>query len=147
MQKDIAKWKRVCIGCQKAKVQRHKQTPFSKYQIPDERFQIVHLDLVGLLPSSNGYTYLLTMIDRYSCWPEAIPLRDMTAETVAEAFYGHWIARFGPPVRVTTDQDRQFESQLYQALSAVVGINKAISSPYHQHYWKILLVTSTQRRL
>lgn len=131
MQKDIAKWTRSCIGCQKAKVQRHTQTPFGKYKIPDERFQIVHLDLVGPLPPSDGYTYCLTMIDRFSCWPEAIPLRDMTAETVAEAFYAHWIARFGPPIKIITDQGRQFESQLYQALAAVMGIEKARSSPYH----------------
>lgn len=41
------------------------------FQIPDKRFQVVHLDLIGPLPLSKGY--ILTMMDRYSCWPEAIP--------------------------------------------------------------------------
>lgn len=33
-----------------------------------------HVDLVGPLPQSSGYTYLFTIVDRRSGWPEAIPL-------------------------------------------------------------------------
>ena len=32
---------------------------------------VVHLDLVGPLPHSKGYTYLLTCIDRFTRWPAA----------------------------------------------------------------------------
>lgn len=131
MHKDIATWTRACIGCQKAKIQRHTHSPLQSFSIPNQRFEIVHLDLVGPLPQSKGYSYCLTMIDRFSCWPEAIPLQDITAETVASAFYSNWIARFGTPLQIVTDQGRQFESSLYQALSALMGINRTRTSPYH----------------
>ena len=78
--------------------------------MPDARFEHVHIDIVGPLWTSNRYKYLLTMIDRYSSWPEAIPLYDMTAETVARAFFDNWISHFGAPSIITTDQGRQFES-------------------------------------
>lgn len=34
------------------------------------------------------------MIDRFTRWPEAIPLGDSKAETVAKAFYLNWVSRF-----------------------------------------------------
>ncbi|XP_055924624.1 protein NYNRIN-like [Argiope bruennichi] len=71
------------------------------------------------------------MIDRFTRWPEAVPIPDMTAQTVAQNFFKHWIARFGCPVRITTDQGRQFESDLFRALSQLLGIKRIRSSPYH----------------
>jgi hypothetical protein len=32
------------------------------------------MDLVGPFPASKGYTYLFTIMDRTSRWPEAIPI-------------------------------------------------------------------------
>ncbi|XP_055944570.1 uncharacterized protein YagA-like [Argiope bruennichi] len=96
-----------------------------------QRFEHVHLDLVGPLPPSQGNYYCLTMIDRFTRWPEAVPIPDMTAQTVAQKFFKHWIARFGCPVRITTDQGRQFESDLFRALSQLLGIKRIRSSPYH----------------
>ncbi|GFX59237.1 retrovirus-related Pol polyprotein from transposon opus [Trichonephila clavipes] len=42
------------------------------FEQPDERFSVVHIDLIGKLPPSEGMQYCLTCIDRFSCWMEAI---------------------------------------------------------------------------
>ncbi|GFQ89694.1 integrase catalytic domain-containing protein [Trichonephila clavata] len=51
--------------------------------------------------------------------------------TVAGAFFKTWIARFGTPSRITTDQGHQFESRLFKALAHLLGIKRIRSSPYH----------------
>ncbi|GFU84160.1 transposon Tf2-9 polyprotein [Trichonephila clavipes] len=128
---DVAKWARHCLACQKSKIHRHTRSPLSSFQEPSQRFDHVHLDLIGPLPPSNGYTYCLTMIGRFSKWPEAQPLKDITAETVSEAFFSSWVSRFGTPAILTTDRGRQFESSLFKALSKLLGVQKCRTTGYH----------------
>ena len=101
------------------------------FKPPDARFDVVHVDIVGPLPPSQGYKYLLTCIDRFTHWPEAFPLMDITAESVARAFVLGWIARFGVPSTVITDRGRQFESNLWSQLSQLFGIHKQHTTAYH----------------
>lgn len=71
------------------------------------------------------------MIDRFTRWIEVIPLTEIPAEEVANAFYSGWIARFGTPSRVTTYQGRQFESALLKTIIALTGTKRIRTTPYH----------------
>ena len=128
---DIRRWTRSCVQCQRAKIQKHTTTPLSSFPTPDARFDVIHIDLVGPLPPSRGYTYLLTCVDRYTRWPEAIPLTSITADAVAQAFLSGWISRFGVPSTIVTDRGRQFESQLWSNLMTLLGSKRSRTTAYH----------------
>ena len=101
------------------------------FQPPDSRFQHIHIDLVGPLPPSHGNSYLLTVVDRFTRWPEAIPLPTMDAVTVARHLVSGWIARFGVPELITTDRGSQFESRLWAELSKLLGTSRIRTCAYH----------------
>ena len=93
-------------------------TPLSGV-LPSVRFSHVDIDLVGPLPVSSGFRYCLTAIDRYTRWPEALPLSDITAEAVAKGFVSVSVARFGCPQQITTDQGRHFEARLFKTVATI----------------------------
>ncbi|KAG5310246.1 POL4 protein, partial [Pseudoatta argentina] len=108
-------------------------------RLPKYQYQIlehVHFDIVGPLSPSKDFRYLLTMIDRFTRWSEAIPLQDCTTDTVAKMFFTHWIAKFGILRLITTDQDSQFEAQLFDTLTKLVYLSESngIIERWHRHF-------------
>ena len=63
----------------------------------------------------------MTFVDRFICWPEPILIADITTETVANALVAGWVAQFGVPSVIGTDQGEQFQSHLWQQLVGLHG--------------------------
>ena len=63
---DVRHWTHSCVQCQHAKIHRHTTAPLSSFPTLDARFDVIHIDVMGLLPPSQGFTYLVTCVDRFS---------------------------------------------------------------------------------
>ena len=131
LRKDVRRWSNTCVRCQKAKVHQHTRAPMETFTVPERRFDHVNVDLVGPLPASRGYTHVLTVVDRTTRWPEAIPLQSTATTDVARAFIANWISRFGAPSDISSDRGPQFTSQLWGAIAQNLGVQVHHTTAYH----------------
>lgn len=83
------------------------------------------MDIVGPLPPSRGYSYLLTIVDCTTRWPDAIPISGITALCL------HWISLFGVQLHLTSDWGRQFVSALWTQLASFLGTQLHHTTGYH----------------
>jgi hypothetical protein len=130
-QKDCRTWARACQSCERSKGSWHTVTPLGDFTQLAARFLHVHVELVGPLPTSVGYTYCLTAVNRFTRWPEVIPIPDSIAHNLACALLTGWIYRFSCPQSITTVQRRQFESQLFQSQVRMCGIQLSRTTTHH----------------
>ena len=130
LRQDVTRWARECQHCQRARVLRHTAPPIGDFEVPPKRFEHLNLDLVTLTPS-NRFKYLLTIVDRFSRWPVAIPIKDIAVDSVVDAFAHGWVANFGVPSSITTDRGSQFLSATWSQLMSVWGIKSHTTTAYH----------------
>lgn len=109
----------------------HQFTPAS-FLPPSVSFDHVHIDLVvGPLPHSDTYRYILSCVDRFSRWLEATPITDINTTTIAKTFINTWISRYGVPTTNTSDRGSQFESILWNKIMTLLGIKRLRTTSYH----------------
>ncbi|GBM16835.1 hypothetical protein AVEN_9414-1 [Araneus ventricosus] len=95
------------------------------------RFSHVNVDVIGPQSTVGGMTYLLTCVDRVTRWPDAFPVPDQSADTIALAFWLEWISRFGVPKKVISDRGTNFQSNLFSSLSKFLCAEQTRTNAYH----------------
>ncbi|KAL8569564.1 hypothetical protein ACOMHN_044702 [Nucella lapillus] len=98
----------------------------------DEPFRRVAVDLVGpIIPvSERGHRYILVLVDYATRYPEAVPLKNIDTETVAEALFEMW-TRLGIPTEVLSDQGTQFVSNVMKEVQRLLSVRGISTTPYH----------------
>ncbi|KAK3783190.1 hypothetical protein RRG08_046983 [Elysia crispata] len=131
MRKQVSRWVKECHHCQSSKIQNHIKAPLEHFSVPEKRFSQINIDIVGPLPFSSGFIYLLTIIDHNTRWPEAIPLRGITTPKCVHALITGWIACFCVPGDISSDRGSQFTSSLRSEIAARLGVKLRHTSAYH----------------
>ena len=133
LRQDVIRFCRSCDVCQRT-VKRGsvKKVPLGLMPLIDTPFKRVAVDIVGPIapPSEAGHRYILTLVDYATRYPEAVPLKKITTEAVAEALLDIY-SRLGIPEEVLTDQGTQFMSECMQEVSRLLSIKGLTSTPYH----------------
>ena len=113
--KDVKDWCRACDLCaSRERPTRTPRAPLRTYNVgaPLER---VALDILGPLPDSDrGNKYVLIIGVYFSKWTEAYAIPNQEATTVARVLVEEFVARFGIPRQIHSDQGRNFESKVFK---------------------------------
>lgn len=128
---DLDMFLRSCAPCSRyhrGSVKRHAplQTPLAT-----EPWSRVSIDITGPHPkSSNQHQFILTLVDHFSKWAEAVPIVNHTAPTVARALMTHVFSRFGAPRQILSDLGAEFQSKLFSELLQWMEIHQLRTTPY-----------------
>ena len=104
------------------KSSKHTRVPLETFTVPEKRCSHINIDIVGPLPESCDQRYLITIIDRNTRWPQAIPIPNITNVECVQALVGGWISRFGIPEDISSDRGSQFTSALWTEVAKRLGV-------------------------
>ena len=131
MGQDVIQYCRACPSCQKCAKAKARKVPMMERRVMSEPFEVMAFDIVGPMPKGKGgCLYLLTAICMASRWPEAIPLRSITAKAVALGMV-EVFSRTGIPLQLVSDQGTQFVGSVVTQLCTNLHIDKIKTTPYH----------------
>ncbi|GBM70035.1 Retrovirus-related Pol polyprotein from transposon 412 [Araneus ventricosus] len=128
----VENWCRECHDCGARKG--HKTRTKGRLQSYNvgTPFERMALDILGPFPvTTKGNRYVLVLMDYFTKWPEAIPIPDQEASTVAEELVRSWISCYGVPMILHSDQGTNFNSALFTKLCKLLGILKTRTIALH----------------
>lgn len=131
MREDVALWCSTCTSCAaKARPRKTPQAPMGTVRVgaPMER---IALDIMGPLNETEcKQSFVLVIQDYFTKYVEAYPLPDQQAVTVARVLASEWVCRYGAPQTLHSDQGRNFESEVFQEMCKLFGIEKTHTTPF-----------------
>ena len=127
---DVRRWVRACSACARRKTPRPARAGFPSTMCSSRPFDTVAMDLVGKLTlSSEGYCYVLVMVDTFTRWPMFVPLKNKTPSEVATAIYRQLLCIHGTPKKILTDRGTEFVNAGLKSMCETWSIQKMTSSP------------------
>ncbi len=131
MAREMGEHCKSCDVCQRKSKHTPRRALAVERPLLSEPFEAVAVDLVGPLPKGKGGNrFLLTCVCLATRWPEAVPLRSITAKAVAEGLWSIF-SRTSVPEKMLSDQGGQFCGKVVRELSRMLGIERVWTSPYH----------------
>ena len=127
---DVVDFVRSCKTCQQFKREGALVHRWNELPPVGEKGVRVAIDLIDLVHSSSGPRYCLTMIDHFSRFIRAYPLRNKTSSNVLRALKQD-ISIFGVPQIALSDHGSEFTSQEFKSYCRQVGIQQVLCLPYH----------------
>ena len=129
--RDVDLYCRQCLSCAQRKPPQKKMRAQLQQEISGCLLDRIAIDFMGPLPETLAHnSYIMVVTDYFSKYSEAYAISDITAEIAAQVLVAEFIAHWGVPRQIHTDQGSQFESDLFKEILRLLGVKKTRTTPY-----------------
>lgn len=133
MSKDVHEFVCACQLCQQVNAPMMKPAgPLHPLLVLHNKFDDITMDFIGLLPSSGGYDYLLTIMDCLTGFIKLVPCSTtINACDLAILVWDRWVSHYGLPLSITSDCDTLFTSCFWTTLWEKQNVKLKLSMAFH----------------
>ncbi|XP_062714057.1 uncharacterized protein K02A2.6-like [Aedes albopictus] len=125
MDRDVERAVKSCLDCQVVG-KLVPAEPMEVRRMPENPWEVLHLDTLGPLPSGNS---LLVIIDPYSRYRVIEVLRQTTSTDIVDRLRPLFM-RLGIPNVIITDNARNFSSKVMEDFCGELGVKLRHTTPY-----------------
>ena len=133
MSREVKMFINTCDICQKIKPRRHRPVGLLQpIPIPSQPFEVVSMDFIPELPTSNGFNNILVIVDKLTKYAIFIPTSTKITEVeTAKLFFKHVISKFGIPRQVISDRDTRWRGDFWKEICRLMGMRRSLTMSYH----------------
>ena len=124
-----------CTRCQRFRGGKKNKAELQPIEV-SHPLELVHIDFTQfettMDPKAQPSTAnVLVIQDHFTRFMRAFVTEDQTAKTVAKYLYEGFIAIFGPPVRLHSDNGKGFTAQVIKELCKRFQVERSFTTPFH----------------
>lgn len=129
----VKKYVAHCLVCVSQKrVPRSALQNITSWEKPGTPFQTVHVDALGPLPVSEGFKFVLILVDSFSKFVLLYPMYRQDANELKRVIM-QAVSLFGVPKLMVTDKGRMFESSEFVTWVSSLGCELHFITPEMHH--------------
>ena len=133
MSREIKVFVNTCDVCQKIKPRRHGPVGLlQSIPVPSQPFEVVSMDFIPELPTSNGFDNVLVIVDKLTKYAIFVPTTTRITEVeTARLFFKHVISKFGIPRQIISDRDTRWRGDFWKETCRLMGMKRSLTTSYH----------------
>lgn len=133
MERSVSKFVGSCEICLTSKRNQHTlNPPMTLFEMTSQPFDRLVIDLVGPLPlTARRNLYIGVVVDSYSRYIIAFPLKNKSANEFAVQFYEKVLCIYGAPRHIHSDRGSEFANETFRSICDLYHIDQTFNSAYH----------------
>ena len=129
---DVTRYITQCHTCNRNNAHHSSpREPLQPLPIASRPFETVHIELLQLPLSPDGFKYCLVMVNSFMRFVELYPLSNKDSKTVASAVIAAWICRHSTPKNFHSDLGSEFTNDLFKNLCNDLNIKNIYTTAGH----------------